>query len=121
MKRKGRKMETKEKKEKSRVLRIALSESTRAILNQWKSNLETEFSGIRVSYLELVGWAVERTGPTLSKKDIVFLRERFFDQVRQLEWLLSQAKAAKARGEEVVFPEPKTARKKKSEQASEAL
>ena len=114
-------METNEKKNKSQVLRIALNESTRTTLDGWKNNLETQFLGIRISYPELIGWAIERTGPTLSKKDITLLRERFFDQVRQLEWLLSQAKAAKARGEEVVFPESKMERKKKLEQATETV
>ena len=114
-------METKEKKEKSHVLRIALNESTRRILDQWKNKLEAEFPGLRSFYPDLVAWAVERTGQTLSKKDISFLRERFFDQVKQLEWLLSQAKAAKARGEEVLIPEPKMARKRKSETPPDAL
>ena len=53
---------------------------------------------MRVSYPELVAWAVDKIGPELSKKDQTLIRDRFFDEVRRLEWLLSKAKAAKITG-----------------------
>lgn len=81
------------------MLRIALNESSRKILGEWKSDLEKLFPGISVSYPELVGWVVEKIGPGLSKKDQMLIRDRFFDEVKQLEWLAETLREAKSRGE----------------------
>lgn len=107
------------------MLRIALGEGTRKLLSEWKSNLEKHFPGISISYPELVGWAVEKVGLELSKKDQLLLRDRFFDEVKQLEWLLAKARAAKTTGDKIelpsiVFPSsPKASTSKKTPLATE--
>jgi len=92
-------METSEKKIKKSVTRIALNESSRRILSEWKSNLEKQFPGINISFAELVGWAIEKIGPELSKREQSLIRDRFFDEMKQLEWFTKRLREAKSKGE----------------------
>ncbi len=78
-----------------RPLKIQVGVSTQAILQEWKSSLETHIEGISVTYSQLIQWAIEKKGPSLSKKDEQELRDRFFDKVKELQWLLRREKKAR--------------------------
>lgn len=97
-------METSEKKKPNDTLRVALNDKGKEIVEGWKRSLEENFPGIKISYTELIGWAAEKIGGELSKRDQALIRERFFDEVKQLEWLLAKAKTAKTMGEKFELP-----------------
>lgn len=89
-------------KETRRVTRVALRPATEKIIEGWRETLRITFPSFSSSLSDLVAWAVERT-PALSKKDIQEIRRLFFDEVKELEALLSQLKTAKANGDEEVL------------------
>ena len=86
-------------KETRRVTRVALRPATEKVIEGWRENLKSAFPGFSPSLSELVAWAAERT-PVLSKKDLQKIRSLFFDEVKELELLLSQLKVAKSTGDE---------------------
>jgi hypothetical protein len=86
------KTETAKKNNKSR---IALSESGTNSVHSWRQQLCNEFAGIKISESDLVNWAVQSIGDELSKRHLDDIKNKYFDEVQQLEWLLIQARAAR--------------------------
>ena len=86
-------------KETRRVTRVALRPATEKVIECWRETLKRALPGFSPSLSDLVAWTVERT-PVLSKKDLQEIRRLFFDEVKELELLLSQLKAAKSAGDE---------------------
>lgn len=86
-------------KEVRRVTRVALRPTTEKVMDCWRETLKSAFPNFSPSLSDLVAWSVERT-PVLSKKDLQEIRSLFFDEVKELELLLSQLKAAKSTGDE---------------------
>ncbi len=78
-----------------RPLKIQIGVSTQSILQEWKSSLENHIEGMSVTYSQLIQWAIEKKGPSLSKRDQQELRDRFFDKVKELQWLLKKEKRKK--------------------------
>jgi len=92
-------MENQEKKTKPKlrpIRRISLSDNAGKIIDRWRNLLEEKYPGIKISDADLVGWCLEKQSPELSKKDIAEIESIYFDPVKQLEWMLAQAKLAKA-------------------------
>ena len=59
------------------------------------NQLLEKYSGIRISDGDLVNWFIAKHPPTLTGKQLLEAKESFFDEIRELEWMLAQAKAAK--------------------------
>lgn len=91
--------EEKTVKETRRVIRVALRPTTEKVLDHWRSDLKAAFPTFSPSSSDLVEWAVEKV-PALSKKHIQEIRSLFFDEVKELESLLSQIKKVKASGDQ---------------------
>ena len=91
--------EEKAVKEARRVTRVALRPTTEKVLDQWRLDLKAAFPTFSPSSSDLVAWAVEKV-PALSKKHIQEIRSLFFDEVKELESLLTQLKKVKASGDE---------------------
>ena len=84
--------------------RVALSVRAKEIIDGWHSRLKERFGGIKVTDGDLVNWCLGKQNETLSKEDFSALESQYFDAVRQLEWLLAEARAKKAKGELPVTP-----------------
>lgn len=77
--------------------RISLNNESKEKIEQWRTILTEKYPGIRVSDGDLTNWAISRIAPSLSAKQVTELKDIFFDEVRELEWRLAQAKEAKLR------------------------
>ena len=75
--------------------RIGLSAPCREIVQGWQKQLRENFPGFQASDGDLVSWALSKHGPILTEEESTELQKLFFDEVKRLEWLLAQAKAAK--------------------------
>ena len=85
-------------------LRINLSAGSKEVLDSWHSQLKEKYPGIKISYSDLVNWCLSHQASTLSDKDFLEIESEFFDAVKQLEWLLAEARAKKAQGKLHVTP-----------------
>ena len=65
--------------------RVALTNSNTEKLQNWRSQLCSEFAGIKVKESDLVSWAVESIGGELSKRQLDDIKNEYFDEVKQLE------------------------------------
>lgn len=76
--------------------RITLDQQAKAIVDGWRNQLEGSYRGISISDAELVNWLVSTGSPKLSAKQCSEIQEVFFDEIKQLEWQLAQAKMARS-------------------------
>jgi hypothetical protein len=76
--------------------RIALNEKTIEILHAWRSQLIDKYPGIKVSDSDLVNWMVSTSSLILSANQLSEIKDTYFDEIKQLEWMLAEAKRAKA-------------------------
>ena len=98
------KNQEKEPKEKIKSLRIKVSDRSKQILDAWQSQLKEKYPGIKISDADLVNWCLGKQLEPLSKKDISEIESQFFDAIKQLEWMLAEARAAKAEGQTFSIP-----------------
>ena len=89
-------MKNENKKVSNNKSRVVLTESSAARIQNWRKQLCEEFPGIKVSESDLANWAVESIGEEVSKRQLDDIKNKYFDEVKQLEWLLTQARAARA-------------------------
>ena len=83
-----------EKKSSSRN-RVLLYPKTREILDGWRNQLIEKCPGIKVTDSELSNWAISKTASPLSPRHVSEIKDAFFDDVKELEWRLKEAKAAR--------------------------
>ena len=88
-----------EKKQASRILRIALRTKTEKVLRDWKVQLQQQFPAFEPSWSDLIAWGVERS-PTLSRKQVQEIKVRLFDEVKELESLLSRVRIPRVDGDD---------------------
>lgn len=101
--------------------RIALTDVSRQILEKWHSQLTDRFPGIKISNADLVNWILGSNAHELSKRQQEEIRDHYFDEVKQIEWMLAQAKSAKVSGEKFsVMPSPFQATISKKKEPSRA-
>lgn len=103
--------------------RVALTDASGEILETWHSQLTERYPGIKTSDADLVNWILRSNAGELSKRQLEEIKELYFDDVKQLEWMLTQAKRAKASGEKFLLAtslfQPPTSKKKEPSQAEE--
>lgn len=114
-----------EKKSALPIARVTVRAQTESTLESWRVQIQEVHPNFSPSDRELVEWAIERT-PTLSKREILELRERFFDEVKELEKIVLKLRKAQAEGsDEVVkdllatLPAPRKAPRPKLTQSAE--
>ncbi len=59
--------------------------------------MEARCAGIRLSDTDIVTWFLSRIPSTLTAKQTTEIKSVFFNEVKELEWKLKQAKAAKSK------------------------
>lgn len=95
-------MEASEQKKRQRHLnRVTLTPENFTKVDLWVADLKASKQGISISHNDLVNWFFNRASGQLSENEKSELKSLFFDEVRFLKQLLSDAKKAKASGEKV--------------------
>lgn len=79
--------------------RVTLNAESKERIDGWRNQLLEKYSGIRISDSDFVNWFIAKHPPTLTSKQLLEAKESFFDEIRELEWMLAQAKAAKEKAE----------------------
>jgi hypothetical protein len=74
--------------------RVALDSKSAATLESWRKRLTLEYPGIRVTDSDLVNWMLSNAA-VLSESQLLEIKGLYFDEVKQLQWMLAQAKKAK--------------------------
>ena len=80
--------------------RITLSEPSRNLISKWRSQLSERFPGISVSDSDLVDWLLSRSPELVTAKQVAEIKSAFFGEVKELEWKLKQARAARIASKE---------------------
>ena len=93
-----------------RTKKVILSHSSSEILEGWRVQIANSIPGCHISAGRFIEWSLSQA-PTLSRSQVEELRKRFFDEIKQLEWMLNQAKIAKRSG--ASFEVPRFPQKKK--------
>ena len=88
-------MKVDEMKQKKIISRITLSDASQKAISNWYSQAKEQYPGIKVSDSDLVNWLIVSHPPELTPEELTNIESQFFDEVKKLEWMLSQAKLAK--------------------------
>ena len=95
-------MKVSEQKKRQRHLnRITLTAENFTKVDLWVADLKASKQGISISHNDLANWMLMRTSEYLTDNEKDELKLQFFDEVKFLKELLSNAKRAKASGEKV--------------------
>jgi len=95
-------MENTEQKKRQRHLnRVTLTAENFTKVDSWFADLKASKQGISISHNDLVNWFLDRAQDQLLENEKEELKSSFFDEVKFLKQLLSDAKKAKASGEKV--------------------
>lgn len=85
--------------------RANLNKEALARVNGWMDQLKPKLKGSKISRSDLINWLVLQKNDELNERDVADLVKLYFDPVKALEWAVSEAKAAKARGEDIDLKE----------------
>jgi len=116
---------TNKKSNKKSADRISITSENSSRIETWIDQLRHSVPGISVTKSDLVNWMFSIYPEQLSSKDVLSIRDLFFDEVAFAEWALRTVKEGKARGEVIklsdlflnrneTFKTEKKARKKQS-------
>jgi len=76
--------------------RVTIDPHSKQKLNDWRTQLGQKFPGIHISDSEFVNWLILKQSSTLTAKQFSEIKEVFFDEIKELEWKLAQARAVQA-------------------------
>ena len=84
--------------------RIVLDDKSMQIIQNMQNQIQTSMNAVvKIDTRKLVNFLIQSRAPTLSLSDLKLLKEKYFDQVKALEWALQQAKEAKANNSELTI------------------
>ena len=89
---------TKPKRKPVNVDRIAIGAEPSARLDQWFSQLDGKYKGIKMKRNELVEWLILNRAASLNDDEIRRIGDKFYDQMDLAQWIVRQLKDAKATG-----------------------
>jgi hypothetical protein len=98
--------ELKKKRRRNSFDRIVLSEETQTILAGLISEIAEATNGmVKLHGRELANFLIQTRCQSLSTDEVAQLRAKYFDEAKAANWMVSQIRSAKTRGEKVDLEE----------------